>query len=484
MRRIQSLGVAVLALVYGCGGSSPEMELVEAAAAAMGGAAAIQGVQTLAIEGSGTAYRLGQNTNPDAGLPTSEVASYTREIDLANRRVRTEVTSANFLGVMGTQVTALDDNIAFNVSGNGAAARAGAQVVQDRQAEYYHHPVTVLRAALASGEGGATLTNLREDLGYDAVDVTTPEGVVVALHVDSQTSLPAMITSMTYDANLGDVMLATSFSEWTETGGLQVPQVITQRIDVYPSLDVRVTHAVNGTVGDLAAPPDVVSAPEPGPPQANVAVEALASGVWFLAGQSHHSVVVEFPTYLTLVEAPQNDTRALAVIARARELVPGKPLRYLVNTHHHFDHSGGLRAAVAEGLTVITHEINRPLFETLVERPHTIQPDHLAQNPASLTIETVTGDEVFELRDGNRVMQIARIAGSTHNDGILMVYLPGERILIEADVYTPPRGGAETVNLLRNVKERGWQVGRIAPIHGMVVPFAELTKTAMATAAQ
>ena len=94
-------------------------------------------------------------------------------------------------------------------------------------------------------------------------------------------------------------------------------------------------------------------------------------------------------------QAPQHDTRALAVIARARELVPDKPLRYVVNTHHHFDHSGGLRAVVAEGLTVLTHELNQALYKELVSREHTITADHLAQDPAELMLETVAGDESY-----------------------------------------------------------------------------------------
>src|SRR6202008_3258757 len=98
--------------------------------------------------------------------------------------------------------------------------------------------------------------------------------------------------------------------------------------------------------------------PVAGPPPATVTVEPLGKGLWFLAGQSHHSVLVEFADHLTLIEAPQNDMRALAAIAKARELVPGKPLTHVVNTHHHFDHSGGIRAAVSEDLAVITHKGN------------------------------------------------------------------------------------------------------------------------------
>ena len=249
-----------------------------------------------------------------------------------------------------------------------------------------------------------------------------------------------MISSMAYNTNLGDVTVTGTFGDLRETDGLMLPWALSVKRDDYPDADyVATSMTVDGPTGDLAASADVASAPEPTPPQANVTTEELATGVWYLAGQSHHSVLVEFPTYGALVEAPQNDTRTLAAIASARELLGDKPLRYLVNTHHHFDHSGGLRAAVAEGLTVITHEINADWYQTLVDRPHTVVADHLAQNPAELSIETVTGDDVFELSDGNRVMQIRRLQGDTHNEGMLVAYLPAERILIEADVYTPPR---------------------------------------------
>ena len=141
-------------------------------------------------------------------------------------------------------------------------------------------------------------------------------------------------------------------------------------------------QTVDGDAGDLAAPAAAASA---------AAITGAAAGdgdgygsrrraIWFLAGQSHHSVLVEFADHLTLIEAPQNDTRALAVIAKARELRPDKPLTHVVNTHHHFDHSGGIRAAVSEGLTVITQKANAAFYEETVERSHTIVPDALAKN--------------------------------------------------------------------------------------------------------
>ena len=485
MRRLFTNGVIALAAVaVGCSSAPPEMEAVQNAAEAMGGADAIRSATTRVIEASGTGYRLGQNFNPDGDLPQVEIESVRVEVDLVNHRRRAEDTRANFLGNMVTNTTALDGNVAFAVDNDGNARRLPAAGARQQRGAYYFDVLALLQAALAEDpEMAATVSNLRQDaMGYNAVDIATRDGVNLTLHLDATTNLPAMITATGYDTNLGDVTVSGTFSDWRETAGLMLPWALSVKRDDFPDSDYQATSmTVDGPIGDLAAPAEVASAPEPEPAQANVVDEELADGVWHLAGQSHHSALVEFPTYGVLVDAPQNDTRTLAVMARARELLPDdKPLRYLVNTHHHFDHSGGLRAAVAEGLTVITHEINADWYRSLVARPHTVQADHLAQNPAELMIETVTGDEVFELSDGDRVMQIRRLQNDTHNEGMLVAYLPAERILIEADVFSPPRGGPTATNLYEQIQAMELRVDRIVPMHGQVVPLADLEEVATA----
>jgi len=241
---------------------------------------------------------------------------------------------------------------------------------------------------------------------------------------------------------------------------------------------LRVTNqVVNVDAGDLAAPEPARSAPPvAGPPPANVTVEQIAKGVWFLAGQSHHSVLVEFADHLTLIEAPQNDARTLAVIAKARELRPAKPLTEVVNTHHHFDHSGGVRAAVSEGLSVITHKANAAFFEDAARRPHTIGPDALAANPKPIKVVTV--DDELTLKDSTMTVQIFHVTGNPHSDTMLMAYLPRERVLVEVDAYSP---GAPVqpyaANLIENIRRRNLRVDRIVPLHGTMVPFSELMKT-------
>ena len=184
--------------------------------------------------------------------------------------------------------------------------------------------------------------------------------------------------------------VATTFADFTEAGGLKLPGRITKRIDGLVVSDIRITKSVvNGSAdaGDLAAPKEAREATVSA--SAHVTVEDVAPGIWYLGGEGHHSVVVEFADHLTLIEAPVDDRRTLAVIARARALRPGKPLTQVVNTHEHFDHAGGIRAAIAEGLTVITHERNRRFFEEVAGRPATVAPDALARRPRSLSMETV-----------------------------------------------------------------------------------------------
>jgi glyoxylase-like metal-dependent hydrolase (beta-lactamase superfamily II) len=379
------------------------------------------------------------------------------------------------------QIQGVDGEVGYNIAANGNANRVGNAAANDRRADYYHHPLTIVRAAL---DTGAMLSNPRTQDNQSVVDVTTAAGLKFTLAIDSTTKLPSRVVSMTYNANLGDVAVETSFAEYQAVNGLQLPARLTTTTDGYTTVDLRVAkQTVDGDVGDLAAPEAARSAaPVAGPPPATVTAQEVARGIWFLAGQSHHSVLVEFADHLTLIEAPQNDTRALAVIAKARELRPDKPLTHVVNTHHHFDHSGGIRAAVSEGLAVIAQSASVPFLQDAAKRSHTIVADALAKKPMPLKIEGV--DEELVLRDDTMTVNLYRIAGSSHADTLLMAYFPRERIIVEADVYNPgPMAGPYAANFVENIKKRNLRVDRIVPIHGMIGTYAELLKGVAAAAA-
>ena len=201
----------------------------------------------------------------------------------------------------------------------------------------------------------------------------------------------------------------------------------------------------------------------------------IGKGVWLLAGQSHHSVLVEFADHLMLIEAPQSEARTLAVIAKAKETVPNKPLTELVTTHHHFDHTAGMRAAIAEGMTVITQAGNKEWVENMARRPHTLQPDFLAKNASRLNVETV--DDEREIKDQTMTVMLYHVAGNPHSDTMLMAYIPRDRLLIEVDAFSPgSQVNPYAANLLENIQKRKLRVDKIVPLHGAIAPFAELVK--------
>ena len=475
-------------LLPACQRPTPEMQLVHDTAEAMGGLNDVTEVENLVLTGQGRQYRLGQNQYPMADLPYWEINEFTRVIDFGNQRWKlTQVRSSAFLtgnpSFNQEQVLGLDGDVAYDVGTDSTARRVAAQVAAERKAEFYHHPVALTQLAMLDG---SMVTNLRHEDGQNVVDITSADGDTYTLYVDSETNWPSQIVSDGYNPNLGDVAITTEFDDYQETGGLGgfstrmvLPRAVSVRIDDWPMWDLRVTTTTNQPIEDISAPEEVRSA-EPATFQADVQVEEVTDGVWLLAGQSHHSVLIEFDEFLALVEAPQNDARTLAVITQARDLRPAKPLRYLINSHHHFDHSGGVRAAVSEGLTIITHEFNRVFFENLVSRPHTRIQDALARRPQPLILETVSGDEVFELRSG-RTLQVMRIVADEHSDSILMGYLPGERILIEADAFSVAlRAAPFAANLLTNIRDRELRVDRIVPIHGEVIELAVLEEAVAA----
>ena len=480
-----SLAALVLsAALAACSQATPEQQIVNDAAQALGGRDRILAVKTLVIQGSGTQYNLGQDVIPGASGQTFTVTDYKRAVDVAGGRARTELTrKPNFTFFQGPapqrQVAGIDGAVGYNVAPNGTATRAADPVTGDRRAELVHHPLTAVRAAL---DPMAKLANPRTEGGQSTVEVTSASGQAFTLTIDAATKLPSLVRTRADNTNLGDVMISTAFADYQDVSGLKLPARLTTKTDDFTTAEVQVaTQAVDGDAGDLAAPAGAASAPAvaaPTPPM--VTAQELAKGIWFLAGGSHHSVLVEFADHLTLIEAPQNDARALAVIAKAREVRPGKPVTQLVTSHHHFDHSGGVRAAISEGLTVITHQGNAAFFEEIAKRAHTIVPDALAKNAKPLSVEAVADEKT--LTDGTMTVTLYPVTGA-HSETMLMAYFPKERILVEADVYTP--GGAVQMfagGFLEAVKKRNLRIDRIAPLHGAVGSYAQFVKEASAPA--
>jgi glyoxylase-like metal-dependent hydrolase (beta-lactamase superfamily II) len=271
---------------------------------------------------------------------------------------------------------------------------------------------------------------------------------------------------------LGDMPVETAYTGYQDFNGVKFPTHILQKQGGFATLDLTVTTAkANVENAALQVPATVLQAAVP--PE-RVTTEKIADGVWFLRG-GHNSVLIEFRDFVAVVDAPLSEARSLAVIAEVRRLVPDKPIRYVINTHHHFDHSGGLRTYVAEGATVITHEGNKAFYEQAWKQPRTLEPDKLSEHPREPLF--VTYKTKYVLTDGTRSAEVHLTVGDIHDEFLSFVYLPAEKLLIEvddfSDRYITPLSLALWNNLYGNLQRLNLDVKTIAPLHGPLTPMAE-----------
>ena len=474
-------GTLLFGAVAGCERATPEQQFTGDAIEALGGRSRIETVRTLTLEGEGVNYNLGQDMEPEAATQQFAVTNYRRHIDIAGGRQRVEQTrTPKFSYFQGpqpqTQIFGLDGTVAFNVNAQGQPSRAAALAETDRRHELYHHPLTLLRATL---DPGTTVTNVRAVGAARQADITTAAGPQVTMTIDAA-GRPLSISSKTHHANLGDVVVTTAFAAYDNVSDLNLPTQFTTSVDDFTTAALKITRqTIDGSPGDLAAPV-AVAGPRPAPAAISVKPEPVAKGVWLMGGGSHHSALIEFSDHLMLIDAPQSEARTLAVIAQAKQTVPNKPLTQLVVTHHHFDHTAGLRAAIAEGMNVITHAGNREWVERMAKRPHTIQPDTLAKNATRLVVEPVDDEKAYT--DPSITVQLFHVAGNPHSDTMLMAYIPRERLLIQVDAFSPGAGPhLYAANLLENIQKRNLRVDRIVPLHGAISPMAELVKAVEST---
>ena len=173
-----------------------------------------------------------------------------------------------------------------------------------------------------------------------------------------------------------------------------------------------------------------------------VTAEKLGEGLYRLTtgAGSYDSLLVEFKDYVMMLEAGQPEARSVAYIAETKKLFPNKPLRYVWNSHPHADHTGGLPALVAEGVTIITHQNNKAFFENALNTPRTLLNDALAKNPQKVKIETIGEKKVYT--DGTRTVEFRHIYPSPHSNGLTVAFIPKEKILFQAD-YTLPAPGQQ-----------------------------------------
>ena len=456
-----------LALVLaGCAGAPTAQSVLQDAQETMGNPDTIQ------YSGTGMNAFFGQALTAGEEWPRRELTAFTRTIDYGQRAAREELTFAQAVFGGQQQNAQVNGDKAWNMGANGPVPQPAA--AEERQLHIWLTPHGFLKAALEAGDAALTEAEEGNVVSFTALGKYRMNGTIDANnHVTRvETAIPNPI--------LGDMAVVATYSDYMEFDGVQFPARI--RIDQggFPVWELMVTSVMPGVSLDLPVP-DAVQAATIAPVQ--TMSTRLADGVWHVTGGSHHSVVVEFDEYLAVVEAPQSEERSLAVIEEAKRLAPGKPIRYLLTTHHHFDHAGGLRTYVAEGATIVTHASNVPYFEKAATAPATLMPDMQAKSGRQPTFQGVS--DRFEITDGKQTIEVYATDGDTHTNEYTLVYLPGPRILVEGDAYSPGAADApppatppaNAVTLYEDIERLKLNVATIAPIHGRgAVPVAEFRR--------
>ena len=245
---------------------------------------------------------------------------------------------------------------------------------------------------------------------------------------------------------MGDMHILAVYTGWKDFGGVMAPSKIVQTRGGWPFFEVNVTAA-------KANPADVATLVPPPPPTGGrggagggaapapaltVTSEKLGDGLYRLTTGpgSYDSVIVEFKDYVMMLEAGQSIARGIAYIAETKKLIPNKPIRYVMNTHPHSDHTGGLPALVAEGATIITQKNNEEFLEKALNTPRTLLTDTLAQNPKKARIEAISEKKVYS--DGTRTVEIYHVAPVPHSNGLMIAYIPKEKVLFQGDFSLTP----------------------------------------------
>ena len=365
----------------------------------------------------------------------------------------------------------LDGDIAYSLNEAGLASRRSAADVRNLRMWMHTNPLVAVRAALESDD---RVGNRREEGGLTLVDITLDSDDELTLAIRPPMNLPAWIRWVTPQQNLGEVTYTTHYTGFIPYEGVYLPLGYNTKQDwrdvEYFKMWVD-GYYLDTEIEDLSAPQEVLAQEIPGgfDPD-SLEVEAVARGIWRITGGT---MVIEFADHMTLYEVGGGIDRVKAVVALARTIVPEKPVTEVIVSHHHFDHTRGLRQAIAEGLTVISRRNNGVIFEEMASHPAPNFPDDLERNGE--TLEFIPVDDSMVLEDDSMRVELYHTINNNHTADNLFAYVPEHNMIIEADVAT----AAEDLqwwgdSWLDNIEYRNLEVDINVPVHMEVMSYQEV----------
>lgn len=459
--------------------------LVERAVQAMGGAQNLRGMNSTVTEFSSASFGLGQEETPLS--PARGPIAWGRIVtDWRGNRRALNQEIRQITGVVARQRQIVAAEIGMNEAGGTQAPMAPGAVAGVLQGLRLQPERLLLRAL--DNPASASRILARSWRGELMDGVRFADGTdTVALFFDRRSGLLTVSEIVTDDPILGDRRGVTWYTRWQDAGGVKLPrQFDSEANGRLISQNIVTSLTVNTPLPDsLFAIPDSITrrAQRASPTVAPVTVTLveLAPGVWRAEGGSHHSLVIDQGGQLVVVEAPQNAQRTLAVLDTIKARFPGKPIGMIVNTHHHWDHAGGIRAAMAAGHRIATHARNVAFVRGIATARKTVAPDALSRGrpiPAVISV----GDSLV-VGTGPRRVVLYELP-TAHVEGILAAYVPEARLLFTSDVLTPPAPGSGALaalgsaELVAMARSRGIDPDRFAGGHGSVVSWSEVQRAA------
>ena len=500
----------------------------EAAFQAMGGEKQEQ-VTSIVLKGTmlqwepGESYSVADLTKPDGGTST-----FTETLDRTKGYQRIEWTRPRAAG--GTRIYAEiimpDGGYVIGNDANGAPPKRTITTTAGLPA----HAMSAirLRATLREIERNDVVLSMHGHLdrisdapaqtiggkSYPAVQYRG-EHANFLVAFDPATSLPAMVRTRDFDQLMGDADFDETFADWRDVNGIKIPHRMTYTLGGFKLFDTTLSDARVDIVGNSILPADTFAVPAAirgkAPPPAAVTkppyqwiLRRLASGFFLdsdalytdeggsltltdvapnvsqVTGSTHNTLIVATNTYLVAFDSPGDDGQSQIAIDLAMQKYPGKPFRYLVLTHHHIDHSGGLRAYVAAGATVVVGKGAGDFFRKVLAAPQTLNEN---KPKGAVTPKVIEVADKWTVNDGGREIG-AYVLENAHAEGYLMPYVPDAKLGFITDLWNPGPAimavNPNMVAVVKGVDKIGLKPERFAGGHAAVGNYADLARAVQA----
>ncbi len=453
--------------------------IVQRAVNAIGGVDALRGLSSTVTDINAAIFALGQEETP-LSPPAATLSTARITYDFAGGRYAIQQENRAPNGPPGRLNRVMAGGVGMITTNAGTNPDSRAGIAASERA-MRTSPLRLLRTALESPQSlrAARAKRWRGEL-MDGVHLTGQD--TATMYFDRESGRLTVVETLTDDPILGDRRTVTWYTRWRNAGPLAFPREINVEVNGRLSqLQIVTAAEVNPALADSTfAIPDSIrtrASNAPAPASISVTLAEIAPGVWRAEGGSHFSLVVEQPNRLVVVEAPLNAQRSRAVLDTLRSRFPSKRVGLVVNTHHHWDHAGGVREYMASGVPVATHRRNVEFVRGIGSAPKSVVRDALSRGRAAPAVTAVGDSLTLGAGDGRVVLY--RLP-SAHAEGILAAYVPSARILFVADVLSPganlPALGSREVAALGSAA--GLTIDRVVGAHGGIAQWGDVVRAA------